>query len=307
MNNISKKTIDPFLVSPFDRSLPVDWSQEGLRSSRLHVEIGFGTGEYLVRCAQQNPQDLFVGVELEAALITKALKRVKRNKLSNVRLIKMDARIAMERLFAQRSIQNIQCLFPFPWPKKRHHKKRLFDHQFLKLVNSRLVNKGTLTLITDFKPYIEWITDQTRGTGFTVADQEISAQFDTKFERKWSSEGQKLFFKLTLTKIKHLSQPNPTTVKIQPLVVKRFDPQRYSPHDHKGQHIIIFKKFFYDPTTRQGQQHLLIIEGTLAQQIRVLIRPNERSWTLSIDPNNKIFQTPGIIKGLLLIKKAMKG
>src|SRR5205085_8676582 len=86
-------------------------------------------------------------------------------------------------------------------------KNRLFSHDFLKLINSRLVDKGEMKIVTDHEPLAEWILAEAEGTGFDIRQSLMSPQFDTKFERKWREQGQQKFFGLELIKEKHIPVP----------------------------------------------------------------------------------------------------
>jgi len=167
-------------------------------------KIGFGMGEFLVRCATDSPNRNFVGLEQHWERIYKTLRRLERSRFAdpgaghpdNIKILRIDARVAFERLFSPRSIDVIYCLFPCPWPKKGHVKHRLFSKKFLRLLNSRLKAKGMIKIVTDFFPYYEWMLTQIPTTGFDAATQTTQPQYGTKFERKWCEEGQKEFFEL---------------------------------------------------------------------------------------------------------------
>ena len=117
---------------------PIDWAQQFGRQAPIEVEIGFGNGEFLVREAQVHPELNFVGIEQEWASAQRALRRLAQVKILNVRVLLVDARIALERLFLPQTVQRVYALFPCPWPKERHVKHRLFAQTFLTLLNSRL-------------------------------------------------------------------------------------------------------------------------------------------------------------------------
>ena len=110
---------------------PADWSGHFASAQPVDVEIGFGNGDFLVRTAQTQPQRNFVGIEQQWERVYKTLKKVNRSEIDNVRVLLVDAWVALERLFLPRSIERIYCLFPCPWPKKEHAKHRLFSQSFL--------------------------------------------------------------------------------------------------------------------------------------------------------------------------------
>src|SRR5712692_5092202 len=91
---------------------PVDWTQRFGRQASLVVEIGFGNGEFLVREAQAHQERDFVGIEQEWASVQRGLRRIAQAKVSNVRLLLVDARIALERLFTPQTVHCVYALFP---------------------------------------------------------------------------------------------------------------------------------------------------------------------------------------------------
>jgi len=274
------------------------------REAPIHLEIGFGNGEFLIRQAKENPRFNFIGIEIENKLIKKASKRIVRANIKNVRLLKLDVNVALERLFTQKCLDKIYALFPFPWPKKRHHRHRLFNKTFLKLVNSRLKTNGVLSIVTDFKPYYEWILLRTNHTGFNVQKKIIDPRFDTKFERKWAGEGQKSFYQIDLKKQRHVSIPVLKQEEILPLSLASFDPNQYSPKNKTGTTSIIFKKFHFDASKNFGAQNMLVAERNLTQKFHVLIYPKGKKWLIELDSGQDVIKTRGIKQSLLQIKKA---
>ena len=129
------------LVSPYDLKKPIDWDQQFSRRAPMDVEIGFGMGEVLMRMARKSPRRNFVGIEQHWERICKTLRAMTKEQVAdpaifrNIRVLRVDARVVFERLFAPRSIDAIYCLFPCPWPKKGHVKNRLFANDFLRLLN----------------------------------------------------------------------------------------------------------------------------------------------------------------------------
>ncbi|MDD3375523.1 MAG: tRNA (guanosine(46)-N7)-methyltransferase TrmB [Candidatus Omnitrophica bacterium] len=306
MSNISKTDIDKFLVSHFYEQHPVDWDQAFKRKAPLFVEIGFGNGEYLVAQAQKYPNRNFIGIEIEFHLIKKILKRIKKTKVENIRLLCVDAYVAFDRLFKNKSITYTHSLFPFPWPKKRHHKKRLFHKNFLKIVNSRLKKDGKFQVVTDFEPYFEWILEQAKNTGFKIEKDKVRPQFNTRFERLWSNEGQNSFFSILLTKTKHADIPINKQAKIKPFSVPAFNPDQIPYKNKKSKNLsIVFKQFSFDKSTLTGIQSIVVAEPHLTQLFNVVIKKKGNQWQVSIENNPQLIKTVGIKESLEIIKKGI--
>ncbi|HDZ23210.1 MAG TPA: tRNA (guanosine(46)-N7)-methyltransferase TrmB [Desulfobacteraceae bacterium] len=173
---------------------PVQWSRFFPNASRLHVEIGFGLGDFLIKQAQEHPDWGIIGLEMAWISIRRTLRKIALAGVTNVRLVQIDARQAFQRLFADQSVTSIDSLFPCPWPKMRHLKHRLFSRDFLQSVNSRLVPGGTVRIVTDHKDYFEWMCEQAAQNGFILFSNKITPQFATKYERKWLDLGVDRFF-----------------------------------------------------------------------------------------------------------------
>jgi tRNA (guanine-N7-)-methyltransferase len=125
------------------------------RSAPVTLEIGFGNGEHLLARARAEPERNFIGVEVHRPGIGHLLLAAERAGLENLRVVAHDAVEVLERQIAPHSLHEVQLLFPDPWPKKRHHKRRLVQPPFIQLVAERLAYGGRLYIATDWHPYAE--------------------------------------------------------------------------------------------------------------------------------------------------------
>jgi tRNA (guanine-N7-)-methyltransferase len=119
------------------------------------LEIGFGMGETTAKIASLRPEDDFIGVEVHPPGVGALLKLIGENELTNLRLIRHDAVEVLENMIAPNSLDGIHIYFADPWHKKRHHKRRLIQPQFVKLLISRLKSGAYLHLATDWHNYAE--------------------------------------------------------------------------------------------------------------------------------------------------------
>jgi len=124
----------------------------GRHAPRL-IEIGFGAGEALLEYARQHPHMDCIGIEVHPPGIGHLLLGLERLDLKNVRVIADDAVEVLERRIAPASIAEIHVFFPDPWPKKRHHKRRLIQPAFVNLLARVLAAGGVLRLATDWEHY----------------------------------------------------------------------------------------------------------------------------------------------------------
>jgi tRNA (guanine-N7-)-methyltransferase len=126
----------------------------GRRAARV-MEIGFGNGEHLAALAQAHPECDYLGVEVHRPGVGRLLLAIEAQQLSNVRIVCHDAVAVLDEQIRPRSIDEVIILFPDPWPKKRHHKRRLIQAPFVALLAERLKAGGVLRLATDWQAYAE--------------------------------------------------------------------------------------------------------------------------------------------------------
>ena len=147
-------TLAPRFVVPFVAA-PVDFAQVFGRSAPLAVEIGFGMGSATAAIAAAAPHVDFVGIEVHPPGVGALLQRIAEQGLENVRIVQHDAVEVLESMVAPASLAAIHVFFPDPWHKKRHHKRRLIQAPFVRLLASRLAPGATLHCATDWLPYAE--------------------------------------------------------------------------------------------------------------------------------------------------------
>ncbi|HEY6825142.1 MAG TPA: tRNA (guanosine(46)-N7)-methyltransferase TrmB [Steroidobacteraceae bacterium] len=117
------------------------------------LEIGFGNGENLAALACAHPERDFLGVEVHRPGVGRLLREIESQQLTNVRLICHDALEVIAQQIAPGWLEEILIFFPDPWPKKRHHKRRLVQNAFAQLLAARLAAGGVLRIATDWRPY----------------------------------------------------------------------------------------------------------------------------------------------------------
>jgi len=123
------------------------------RAAPRTLEIGFGNGENLVALAEAHPERDYLGIEVHRPGVGRLLLALEERQRANVRVICQDAVEVLERRIAPASFAEILILFPDPWPKKRHHKRRLVQPPFVALLERALAPGGLLKLATDWQPY----------------------------------------------------------------------------------------------------------------------------------------------------------
>ena len=137
------------------RAEPLDLDALFGRAAPRCLEIGFGNGDTLLHLATADPGTDFLGIEVHRPGVGHLLLRLAEADLDNVRVFCADATEVLARQIPPASLQRILVFFPDPWPKKRHHKRRLIQPALLSLLASRLESGGIVHLCTDWEPYAE--------------------------------------------------------------------------------------------------------------------------------------------------------
>jgi tRNA (guanine-N7-)-methyltransferase len=127
------------------------------RRAPKFLEIGFGMGETTAAIAQAHPENDYLGVEVHSPGVGSLLRRIATLDLTNVRVIQHDAVEVIEHMIADRSLDGVQIFFPDPWPKKRHHKRRLVQPAFVQLLARRMRPGAILHIATDWEDYAQRI------------------------------------------------------------------------------------------------------------------------------------------------------
>jgi tRNA (guanine-N7-)-methyltransferase len=177
-------------------STPLNVEQLFGRPAPLTVEIGFGNGDHLLARAQREHERNFLGIEVHPPGVGRLLLGVAKSALENVRISQHDAVEVLRDQLEPDSVDEVQILFPDPWHKKRHHKRRLVATEFVALVASRLRPGGRLALATDWEPYAEQmlevlgscrlLSNAQAGGGFAPRPE---SRIVTRFERRGVARG----------------------------------------------------------------------------------------------------------------------
>lgn len=129
------------------------------RRVRRTVEIGFGNGEALVALAASRPAEDFLGIEVHRPGVGHLMLRCEELAVANLRILSQDAVDVLEQRLTPACFDEVLLYFPDPWPKKRHHKRRIVQDGFVALIASRLRTGGTFRLATDWQPYADWMLE----------------------------------------------------------------------------------------------------------------------------------------------------
>jgi tRNA (guanine-N7-)-methyltransferase len=209
-------------------------------------------------------------------------------------------------MFGPESIDQAIALFPVPWPKDRHAKRRLFSTEFLTLLSSRLRAGGLARIVTDFEPLRDWILEQVPGSGLAARDRTVDARENTKYERKWLENGQSAFFEIHLAKETHIAVPAPEEPSVQVYRFESFDPARFVPQNQVGTVTIKFFDQVYDPIRKIVLVRAFISEGRLVQELWIKIEPEGVGWRLGPAGKLNVVPTQGVMRALEIAFEACR-
>ena len=177
---------------------PLDLDRLFGRKAPTILEIGFGMGETTAAIAQQHPENDYLGVEVHTPGVGSLLARIAELRLGNVRVIQHDAVEVLQTMIAPAALDGVHLFFPDPWPKKRHHKRRLIQPPLAALLASKMKTGALVHACTDWEDYarqmLEVFSAETalQNTASGYADRP-DARPETKFERRGLNLGHQVW------------------------------------------------------------------------------------------------------------------
>ena len=148
------ETLAPRYIIPYSAS-PLDLDHAFGRAAPKILEIGFGMGETTAAIAEAHPENDYLGIEVHTPGVGSLLKLIDGHGLANVRVIQHDAVEVLTHMIAAASLDGVHIFFPDPWPKKRHHKRRLIQPALVHLLAQKMKTGACLHVATDWQDYAE--------------------------------------------------------------------------------------------------------------------------------------------------------
>jgi len=178
---------------------PIDWEAMFGNDHPVEMEIGMGKGTFITEQAKARLGVNFFGIEWARWFWRYASDRLRRNGCLNARTVRAEAMFFLREYVSAGSVAVLHVYFPDPWPKKRHHKRRLVQEPFLPEVERILSSGGRLQIVTDYQEYFEQIEAVVRGSKLKVVDYNRPGSagegefVGTNFERKYRREGRPFY------------------------------------------------------------------------------------------------------------------
>lgn len=188
----------PFFLDPEETP---HWRELFGNDHPLVFEVGFGNGNFLLDMAVRYPDLNFVGMDFYHKGIRRLFMRIDRYRLTNIRIVYGDAREKIPFLFREEELSDIYVNFPDPWPKKRHHKRRLIKPPIVQALCESLQPEGRIRVATDFESYAMEILEVLSaepglrnvhsGTGFVHQREDVPR---SKYEKNFLREGKTIYY-----------------------------------------------------------------------------------------------------------------
>lgn len=187
--------MDSFLLQSTRLDWPTDWTAVFNRNAPVIMEIGFGGADFLVDLAQNRPDVNVIGVELSLPSLKKGEKKIEAKGLTHTRVLAGEAEQILWTLCQPQSLAEVYINFPDPWPKERHHYRRLISDDFLHLLATRMPVGAPLDIATDHVDYAAWIVERLERTPYfnsrldSTYVNEDNDRIISKYEQKGFDEG----------------------------------------------------------------------------------------------------------------------
>jgi tRNA (guanine-N7-)-methyltransferase len=174
------------------------------RFAPVEIDLGCGDGTFLTAMARENPAHNFLGIERLLGRMRTVCRKVARLDLKNARVLRMESSYAVTHLLPTGSVTAFHLLFSDPWPKRRHHRRRAFTHEFLFSIHRALIAGGLFHVATDHTDYFRQIEKVIAETDIFAISREQNNFPPTSFEQKFIARGLPVF-RLLLRKVRRLS------------------------------------------------------------------------------------------------------
>lgn len=174
---------------------PIDLTDVFQRSAPIILEIGFGNGTSLAEMAENNPEQDYIGIEVHSPGIGNLLLQIEEHGLKNVRVINDDAVDVLNQMIADISLDAVYLFFADPWHKKRHHKRRIVQMEFVQLLRKKLKVGGVFHMATDWEHYAQHmmrVMNESEGFENTAGKDQYLKRPEHRPLTKFEQRGQRL-------------------------------------------------------------------------------------------------------------------
>jgi len=172
---------------------PVDFAALFGNANPIEIEVGFGTGRFIIEYASKYPALNLLGIEITRKMVDHVANKILKAGIANVRLIHTDGRAYLRERVPGSSVERVHVYFPDPWVKKRHYKRRIINQDFLGAVHRALKPGGRFNFFTDHRDYFDYFTEHKQAFGKFADDDAIGDYTPTSYEMKWVKMGRTIY------------------------------------------------------------------------------------------------------------------
>jgi len=178
-----------------------DWGKVFGNQNPLNLEVGFGVGNFIIEMGIREPDQNFIGMDFYHKGIRKVITRIDKYQVDNTRIVYGDAKEKIPLLFNNEELSRVYINFPDPWPKKRHHKRRLIKPAFIKALTGKLKLNGEIHIATDYESYALEMMDilkkepmlkNKNGPDVFLSQKEGIPK--SKYEKRFINAGERIFY-----------------------------------------------------------------------------------------------------------------
>ncbi|MDI6714617.1 MAG: tRNA (guanosine(46)-N7)-methyltransferase TrmB [Thermodesulfovibrio sp.] len=276
----------------------------------MTVEIGFGSGDFLVKMAKENPEEIFFGIEKSWIPVNKLLKKCRIENLNNVFCTKLDAYWAMFLLFRNRSVKKIFMNYPDPWFKKSHVERRLTKRENLYIYAKKLITNGEIKIRTDDYSFLEFTLEEANILNcFTInVSNPVISEPLTKYEKKWLLMDKKIWdiilrkekepSQMKINEIKEVTELYPVKISVDRVNIEVLHQREFKIDDS------LYLKCFSVWTKEQDYAiEVLISENNFLQSFILTIKKKDNYFIMDVSQFSEVLKTEGIQKALNFLAK----
>jgi tRNA (guanine-N7-)-methyltransferase len=190
-----------FEIFPADLCEPLLLNEIFGNDRPLEIDLGSGSGKFLVEAGQRYPERNFLGIERLLGRVRKTRRKACQLSLTNVRVLRVEIDYAVKHLLLPDSVSRFHLSFPDPWPKRRHHSRRLVDEEFFQAVTVALEPHGEVWIKTDHADYFRWIEKMAAGASSNLEEAPWEYEYpNTDFDETFAAENAPIY-RLRLRKV----------------------------------------------------------------------------------------------------------
>lgn len=283
-----------------------------LNFENITVEIGFGSGDFLIKMAKEHQEEIFFGIEKSWISINKLLKKCEHYDINNIFCTRLDAYWAMELLFRDSSVKKIIMNYPDPWFKKSHTERRLTKRENLYVYAKKLIPSGEIKIRTDDYSFVEFTLEEADFLNCFSVELSSPAIDEplTKYEKKWLLMGKSIWdivlkkekepFPLQINKIKEVLHLYPLKVD-----AKQFTPDALFRKEFKIEEGLYLKCFSVWKKENDYAVEALLSENGFLQSFMVTIKKKNDYFIIDVSQFSEVLKTEGIQKALIFISKVI--